>query len=42
VSRIEALTLEDILQASRDVYAGPYVLGLVGPFDEAEFEEFVQ
>jgi predicted Zn-dependent peptidase len=42
VARIEALTHTDIIEAARDVYAGPYVLGLVGPFDEADFEEFVQ
>lgn len=42
VARIEALTHDDILEAVRTVYSGPYVLGLVGPFDEADFVEFVQ
>ncbi len=42
VARIEALTHEDILDAAREVYAGPYVLGLVGPFEEADFVEIVQ
>ena len=42
VARIEAITHDDIINAARTVYSGPYVLGLVGPFDEADFEEFVQ
>ena len=42
VARIEALTHEDIIAAAREVYDGPYVLGLVGPFEEADFEELVQ
>ncbi|MDJ0952784.1 MAG: pitrilysin family protein [Acidimicrobiia bacterium] len=42
VARIEALTHEDILDAARTVYAGPYVLGLVGPFEESDFVEIVQ
>jgi predicted Zn-dependent peptidase len=41
VARIEALTHQDILDAARAVFSGPYVLGLVGPFEEADFEEFV-
>lgn len=42
VARIEALTHEDIIAAAREVYDGPYVLGLVGPFDKGDFEELVQ
>ena len=42
VARIEALTHQDILDAARKVYAGPYVLGLVGPFEESDFVEIVQ
>ncbi len=42
VARIEALTQQDILEAARIVYSGPYVLGLVGPFEESEFAELVQ
>ncbi len=42
VARIEALTRQDILDAARQVYAGPYVLGLVGPFEEGDFVEIVQ
>lgn len=42
VARIEALTQEDILEAARAIYAGPYVIGLVGPFEQDEFEEFVR
>jgi predicted Zn-dependent peptidase len=42
VARIEALEQQDILEAARHVFAGPYVLGLVGPFEESDFEEYVQ
>jgi predicted Zn-dependent peptidase len=42
VARIEALTHQDILDAARAVFCGPYVLGLVGPFEEADFEEFLR
>lgn len=42
VARIEALTLQDIVDAAREVYDGPYVLGLVGPFQEVDFLETVQ
>ncbi|MDJ0663814.1 MAG: pitrilysin family protein [Acidimicrobiia bacterium] len=42
VARIEVLSREDILDAARQVYAGPYVLGLVGPFEESDFAEIVQ
>ena len=41
VARIEALTQEDIIDAARTVYTGPYVLGLVGPFEESDFAEVV-
>jgi predicted Zn-dependent peptidase len=42
VARIEALTQQDILDAAREVFSGPYVIGLVGPFEEDEFKEFVR
>ena len=42
VARIEQLTHQEILAAAREVYSGPYVLGLVGPFEEADFAELVQ
>lgn len=42
VARIEAITQQDIVEAARAVYGGPYVLGLVGPFEESEFAELVQ
>ncbi len=41
VARIEAVTAEDALSVARDVYAGPYVLGAVGPFDSSDLENFV-
>ncbi len=42
VAKIEALAHQDILDAARQVYSGPYVLGLVGPFEESDFLELVQ
>lgn len=42
VARIEALTQQNIVDAARTVFAGPYVIGLVGPFEEDDFKEFVQ
>jgi predicted Zn-dependent peptidase len=40
VARVEAVTLDDLLDVSQ-VYAGPFVLGAVGPFDTDALEEFV-
>ena len=42
VARIEALTHADIIEAAREVYDGPYVMGLVGPFQDGDFEELVR
>jgi predicted Zn-dependent peptidase len=42
VAKIEALTNDDIIEAARQVYDGPYVLGLVGPFEESDFGELVR
>ena len=42
VSRIEAVTNDDVIAVSREVYSGPKVMGAVGPFDSADLEEFVQ
>ena len=36
--RVEALTLEDIHRAARDVVAAPRTLSVVGTFDEADFD----
>ncbi len=41
VERIDAVTNDDVIAVSRDVYGGPYVLGAVGPFDGDDLEEFV-
>ncbi len=41
VSRIDAVTNDDVIAVSREVYGGPYVLGAVGPFDGDDLEEFV-
>ena len=42
VAKIDALTHEDIISVAREVYDGPYVLGLVGPFEEGDFAELVR
>jgi len=42
VAKIDALTHEDIISVAREVYDGPYVLGLVGPFEEGDFAETVR
>ncbi|GBE24884.1 protease 3 precursor [bacterium BMS3Bbin02] len=41
VARVEAVTLNDALEVASDVYAGPFVLGAVGPFDADGLREFV-
>jgi len=42
VQRIEAVTHDEVIKVSRDVFGGPYVLGAVGPFAEEDLEEFVR
>lgn len=41
VARIEAVTNEEIIDVARSAYAGPHVIGAVGPFAAADLEEFV-
>ncbi len=41
VARIAAVTPSDALAVARAAYAGPYVLGAVGPFDADDLAEFV-
>jgi predicted Zn-dependent peptidase len=41
VARIDAVTADDILEVVREAYAGPYVIGAVGPFEESQLEEHV-
>ena len=41
VARVEAVDLDEALDVARDVYAGPYVLGAVGPFDAEDLESFI-
>ncbi len=41
VARVEAVDLDEALHVARDVYAGPYVLGAVGPFDAEDLESFI-
>jgi len=42
VARVEAVELEDALSIAREVYAGPYVIGAVGPFDSEDLEMFIR
>ena len=42
VERVEAVDNDDVLDVAREVYAMPYVIGAVGPFEAAELESFVQ
>lgn len=41
VERIAAVTIEDVRTVAAAAYAGPYVIGAVGPFDEDDLSEFV-
>ena len=42
VARVEAVDLDEALDVARHVYAGPYVLGAVGPFDAEDLESFIR
>ncbi len=42
VERVEAVDRDQALEIAREVYAGPYVLGAVGPFDADDLEVFIQ
>jgi predicted Zn-dependent peptidase len=41
MERIDAVSLEDALAVAQAVYSGPYVIGAVGPFDDADLASFV-
>jgi hypothetical protein len=41
VERIAAVTLDEVLDAAKIAYSGPYVLGAVGPFGVDDLKEFV-
>lgn len=41
VERIEAVTPDSVLDVVGEAYAGPYVLGAVGPFEPGELEPYV-
>jgi predicted Zn-dependent peptidase len=41
VSYVDAVELDDVQEIGAALYAGPFVLGAVGPFDVADLEEFV-
>jgi predicted Zn-dependent peptidase len=38
LGRVEALTIEDVHAAARDLVAAHRTLSVVGPFDESEFD----
>lgn len=42
MARVDAVTLDDVIEVSRAAYAGPYVLGATGPFDVEDLVEFVR
>jgi predicted Zn-dependent peptidase len=42
VERISAVTNEDIMAVAKVAYAGPYIIGAVGPFGEDELKEYVE
>ncbi len=42
VERVEAVEIDDAREVARAVYAGPYVLGAVGPFDADDLEGYVR
>ena len=41
VAKIDAVTGSDVLDVVREGYAGPYVIGAVGPFDDDELAAYV-
>jgi predicted Zn-dependent peptidase len=42
VARVDAVTLDDVIEVSRAAYSGPYVLGATGPFQVDDLIEHVQ
>ena len=42
VAKVEAVDLDDALTVAKEVYAGPYVIGAVGPFDADDLDVFVR
>ena len=42
VDKVDAVTNEDVIEVARAAYAGPYVLGVTGPFDAEDLEEHVR
>ena len=42
ISRIEAVTTDDVIEVARGLLTGPKVIGAVGPFDPADLEEHLQ
>jgi len=41
VARIEAVTLDDVHEVAQAVFAGPRVLGAVGPFTAEDLEPYI-
>lgn len=42
VERIDAVSLEEVHAVAKDVYANPFVIGAVGPFEAADLEQYVE
>ena len=42
VTAISAVSHDDVLDAARAAYDGPYVIGAVGPFDSQDLEEHIR
>ncbi len=42
VARVDAVSTADVIEVARAAYAGPYVIGATGPFEDADLEEFVR
>ena len=41
IANIDAVTLGETIEVAEAMFAGPYVLGAVGPFDADELESYV-
>jgi len=42
LERVDAVTLDDVIEVSKAAYGGPYVIGATGPFDVEDLVELVQ
>jgi len=42
VEKVDAVTVQDVVDVALAAYGGPYVIGAAGPFDASDLEEFVR